>query len=242
MALGLGAFGETFANCQGRFGEFLAVAGAVACQPTDGANYPDHMLSSGAFVPQLSALYGLCCDGDFQNLVRFESASGKDPVPLSQVVESCLETIQAETAGVVIVAESAGLLGAVLKRSPVRNGESSHLFAYPEIRCWLSFSPERCYPRALVLIAGVVSTSPPADLGAVFSARWRRAPSCPDTFTPRLSDTGRYRRAGSNCEPPSAACSTPVGSKAFCTWWPTIAISPGPGRANCCAAPAGSAP
>jgi anti-anti-sigma factor len=164
LALGLGAFGETFANCRERFGEFLAVAGAGACQPTDGANYPDHMLSSGAFVPQLSALYSLYCEGDFQNLVRFESASGKDPVPLSLIVDSCIGTIQSESAGIVIVAESAGLLGAVLKRSPASNGESARLFAYPEIRRWLSFSPERCYPHALVLIVGVASRSAPEGL------------------------------------------------------------------------------
>jgi anti-anti-sigma factor len=164
LALGLGAFGETFSNSQDRFGEFLAVAGAAACQPTDGANYPDHMLSSGAFVPNLSALYGLVCEGDFRKLVRFESASGRDPVALTLVIDACLETIQAETAGVVIVAESAGLLGAVLKRSPARNGEEARLFAYPEIRRWLSFSPERCFPHALVLIAGVVSTAAPPGL------------------------------------------------------------------------------
>ena len=49
------------------------------------------MLSSGSFVPHLSALYGLCCDGAFAKLVRFESASRRDPVALSLIVETCLE-------------------------------------------------------------------------------------------------------------------------------------------------------
>ena len=69
LALGLGAFGDSFANCRGRFGEFLAVGGAVAAQPTDGSNFPDYMLASGTFVPHLSALYGLCCEGDFSGFV-----------------------------------------------------------------------------------------------------------------------------------------------------------------------------
>jgi hypothetical protein len=165
LALGLGAFGEDFECCRDRFGEFLTVAGGAACQPTDGTNFPDYMLSSGDFVPRMSALYGLCCDGGFARLVRFESASGRDPVPLSLIVETCLEVAGAASAGVVLLAESAGLMGAVLKRSPVRNGaETGRLFAYPEIRRWLSFSPERCYAHSLALIAGVASADVPPEL------------------------------------------------------------------------------
>ena len=79
--MGLGAFGDTFAACQERFGEFLGIAGAVACQPADGTNFPDYMMSSGTLVPSLSLLYGLCCEGGFSRLMRFESASGSDPLP-----------------------------------------------------------------------------------------------------------------------------------------------------------------
>ena len=48
FAVGLGAFGNSFDDCSGRFGEFLAVAGAAAYQPTDGTNVPDFLLASGA--------------------------------------------------------------------------------------------------------------------------------------------------------------------------------------------------
>jgi hypothetical protein len=59
MALGLGAFGDDFEHCSDRFGEFLAISGAGAFQPTDGTNFPDYMVGSGNFVPRLSASYGL---------------------------------------------------------------------------------------------------------------------------------------------------------------------------------------
>src|SRR6266550_4407085 len=36
FAIGLGALGEHFEDCQGRFGEFIAAGGAVAYLPTDG--------------------------------------------------------------------------------------------------------------------------------------------------------------------------------------------------------------
>ena len=41
FGLGLGAFGSSFADCAARFGEFLAVCGAVTYLPADGTNVPD---------------------------------------------------------------------------------------------------------------------------------------------------------------------------------------------------------
>lgn len=165
LALGLGAFGDSFANCRERFGEFLAVGGAAASQPTDGSNFPDYMLASGTFVPHLSTLYGLCCEGDFAGFMRFESVTGKDPVPLSLIVETCLGASGAAAAAIVIVAESAGLMGASLKSSPAtRSGTSTGFFGYPGVRQWLSFSPERCFPHSLVMIAGLATSGGPAGL------------------------------------------------------------------------------
>ncbi len=162
LALGLGAFGENFAHCRERGGEFLAVSGAGAFQPTDGTNFPDFMVASGNFVPQLAALYGLCCDGRFGKLARFESASPGDPVSLSAIVSACLDLAGSDSAALVILSESAGLMGAALKRSPAV--EKASLFSYPEVRTWLSFSPERCFAHNLVLIGGVASKAAPGEL------------------------------------------------------------------------------
>ena len=163
LSLGLGAFGDHFENSRERFGEFLAVCGAAACQPTDGANHPDFMLSSGSFVPRIATLYGMECRGAFAKLVSFESASGRDPVPLSLILETCREAAGTPTAAIVLLAESAGLIAAMLKRSPAA-GPAGSLFAYPEVRNWLSFSPERAFPHSLALAAGIVSADAPADL------------------------------------------------------------------------------
>src|SRR5262249_39545793 len=38
FAIGLGALGDDFDECKGRFGEFIAAAGSVAYLPTDGTN------------------------------------------------------------------------------------------------------------------------------------------------------------------------------------------------------------
>jgi anti-anti-sigma factor len=160
FGLGLGAFGHSFEDSQTRFGEFLAVDGSAAYLPTDGTNVPDFMVSSGDLVPEISMLYGLRCSGAFTHQVRFEIASSDTPIPLAALVRTALEVVASPVVGIVIIAESAGLIGAALRRSPalaaVANGAP---FDYPEVRSWLSFSTERLYPRSLALIAGVAASS-----------------------------------------------------------------------------------
>ncbi len=164
LAVGLGAFGHDFEECRERFGEFLAVAGAVAYQPTDGSNVPDYLLADGNFVPELQILYSLTCDGAFRHLARFEAKPDTGPLALSELVEACLEIAQAEAAGIVVVGESAGLIGAALRQSPVDGRTAGGLFEYPAIRGWLSFSVERVHARALALIAGVAARSATSEL------------------------------------------------------------------------------
>jgi hypothetical protein len=65
---------------------------------------------------------------------------------------------------VVLVAESAGLVGAALRRSPAVDAAA---FQYPEIRTWLSFSTERLYARSLALVAGVASTAPSSPFASL---------------------------------------------------------------------------
>jgi anti-anti-sigma factor len=158
MAIGVGAFGNYFEECQNRFGEFLSLAGAAAYQPTDGSNVPDYLVAEGSFVPELEVLYALVCDGPFARLARFEPTGEPGSIGLSELAEAALEISAAGTAGLVIVAESAGLVGAALRQSPTERPESGR-FQYPEARRWLSFTPERCHTRSLAVIAGVASRS-----------------------------------------------------------------------------------
>ena len=59
----------------------------------------------------------------------------------------------------VMVAESAGLMGAALRRSPALRASESAPFVYPQIREWLSFAAERAYSRSLALVAGVAANA-----------------------------------------------------------------------------------
>ena len=168
FGLGLGAFGNSFEDAQTRFGEFLAVGGSAAYLPTDGTNVPDFMVSSGELVPEMNVLYGLRCEGGFTHLMRFETGSAESPISLSGLVRAALEISGAPVIGMVMVVESAGLVGAALRRSPAAAaGVSDVPFKYPEVRAWLSFSTERLYSRSLALVSGIGAGAECAPLASL---------------------------------------------------------------------------
>jgi anti-anti-sigma factor len=160
FGVGLGAFGNDLADADGRFGEFLAVAGTAVAQPTDGSSVPDFQTTEGQLVPEVNILYGLTGSGDFSRLLRFEAgASQTRVITLSELVEAGLEEVQASAAGFVIVAESSCLVGATLRQSPTRaNGQSP--WSFPGVREWLSFTTERNDERNLALIVGFAQREP----------------------------------------------------------------------------------
>ena len=164
MAIGLGAFGHHFDDCEQRFGEFLSVAGAAAYQPTDGSNVPDYLIAEGSFIPELQVLYALVCKGLFASLARFEANSEPGAVPLNDLAEAALEISGAATVGIAMIAESAGLIGAALRQAPTQSAFKGDFFHYPEARRWLSFSPEHSHMRSLAVIAGVASRTPNGSL------------------------------------------------------------------------------
>ena len=173
FVLGIGAIGKTFEDCRDRFGDLLGVGGAVVYQPADGSNVPDylvgergegaseHGLSSAA--PDARMLYGLACEGSFASLARFMSSGNAGVINLRIVAEACLEMSGGAAAGVVIVAEVAGLVGAALKQSPFvaasngASGGAGGFFAHPRVRERLTFTAERAFARNVSLVAGVVA-------------------------------------------------------------------------------------
>src|SRR5438105_7228803 len=160
FSIGLGALGEHFEDCRGRFGEFIAAGGAVAYLPTDGTNVPDFLLAHGTTLAEVQVCYGIACQGanpqPFSSLIRFETnKKSAEAVAFSMLLESCLDVAEAQQIGIVMIAESAGLIGAALRRSPVVAASEPNAFEFPRIRDWLSFTAERAYTKSVVLAAGV---------------------------------------------------------------------------------------
>lgn len=161
LAIGLGAFGSGFEDSRNRFGEFLAAAGSAAYQPTDGSNVADYVGAAESLVPEVQVLYALACAGTFSHLLRFQAKDETSSVGLSELVADCLTITQSRQAAFVMVAESTGLLGAWLRKSPAANGQGGgEVFAHPEIRRWLAYTPDRLHARSLSLVVGVAVSSP----------------------------------------------------------------------------------
>jgi len=159
MGLGLGAFGRDFDDSANRFGEFLAVGGAAAQQPTNATAKPDFQRLIGAFVPSVQTLYGLKCVGEMPQLIRFDRIEEESRLTLSSLADQFLTLADTNLAGMVFIAESAGLIGATLHRSPTEAATSR--LSHPEIRRWLSFTPEREFAHTLTLVVGVASRGEP---------------------------------------------------------------------------------
>jgi anti-anti-sigma factor len=163
FGLGLGAFGSGFDDCRERFGEFVAVAGTAATLPTDGSSVPDFVVTEEALVPELRVLYALVGKGQFAQMMRFDTTPERGVIELSKLVEAALEISGAGAAGFAILTETAGLVGAGLRRSPGRADASSPL-AFPGVRDWLSFTTERTNERNLALIVGIALREPPPEV------------------------------------------------------------------------------
>jgi len=155
FAVGIGALGTDFADCRNRFGEFLAAAGAAAYMPTDGTNVPDYELTSGALVPELKVLYALSVEGAFSHLVRYEAEHETGVIALSKLAEAWLDISGGDAVGVVMAAETAGLVGAALRQSPAQPPASGSTFDHPQIRERLSFTVDRAFARSLTVTVGV---------------------------------------------------------------------------------------
>jgi anti-anti-sigma factor len=172
FGLGLGAFGEGFADCKGRFGEFLAAGGCAITLPTNEAHaLPDYVVEQGGLVPQIEALYALVGKGDFSTMVRFDAlAEGQGKIGLSELIDALIHISDAQIHGsgagavaFVVLAEAAGLVGASLRKSPAGLPLAHEL---PSVRDWLSFTTERTSEKSLCLLVGVAGRKMPDEAAA----------------------------------------------------------------------------
>jgi anti-anti-sigma factor len=178
MGLGLGALGAGEASADDRLGEFLAAGGAALCQPADGTHKPDYLLLQGSLTPAVQIAYGLVARGGFRHLLRFDKGTQPTSVPLSVVVQACLDCVGGGAVGLVMVAETAALIGAALQKTPDQGtapltpgpsparGEGSNgtassrgtsIFSFPAVRDWLSFTAEAALANTTSLVVGVAA-------------------------------------------------------------------------------------
>lgn len=155
IALGIGAFGSGDADGLHRFGEFLAVSGAAACLPADGTEVPDYLVATSGDAPSVRVSRGLVCDGAWRRHLRFECVERDDATSLANIAAVCLDLAKADAAALVVMAETTGLIGAALRRSPYES-DADDFFDFPDVRTRLTFTAEPAFRGSLALVAGVV--------------------------------------------------------------------------------------
>ncbi|HTO74401.1 MAG TPA: STAS domain-containing protein [Gemmatimonadales bacterium] len=163
FGLGLGALGTTPEDCLPRTGELLAAGGVAAYLPTDGALVADYQVGTRRIPPRCMLVHGLSCAGHFSHLGRFRTHPDQPSVPLSDLARVALDSTGASIAGVVIAAETVGLVGASLKRPPGLPGQPPLHYA-PNLEDWVSFTAEPSFNNMTALIAGVVARAPTGRL------------------------------------------------------------------------------
>jgi hypothetical protein len=92
-------------------------------------------------------------------LLRFDKGPEQTSVPLSAVVQACLDAAGSGAVGLVMVAETAALVGAALQKTPGHSppGQAGSIFAFPDVRDWLSFTAEAALANTTSLIVGVAA-------------------------------------------------------------------------------------
>jgi anti-anti-sigma factor len=155
FAVGIGAFGEDRQSCCERYGEFVAVGGAAAYLPADGTETADYLVGSDARPVEIHARRHLTCEGGFAHLTRFEPMPPRTTITLAEIASACLHVTRADAAGLVAIAETAGLVGAALRQSSALT-VGGDFFAFPDVRTRLTFTAERAFARSLALVIGVV--------------------------------------------------------------------------------------
>jgi hypothetical protein len=119
----------------------------------------------GGRAPKAVLVSGLICRGGFSLLQRFSSTSESEPVTLSEIAGATLDDIGQNTAGLVMVAEATGLVGAWLRLSPGTILFRMQLDVHG-VRGWLGTTPQPTHQGTTVLVAGVVSRAPDETLAA----------------------------------------------------------------------------
>lgn len=155
FGFGVGAIGSSFSECRHLFGEYLMLDKNIACLPADGSKKPDYMVSSGQLVATLMELYGIHFEGNFSRIIRFEQENPQNTIGLSTLAGSIIRLTGCNQFGMVMLAESGGLIGASLNTPPLGGKE---FFDFPGIKNNINFTTEPAHVRKLTLSAGYFST------------------------------------------------------------------------------------
>jgi len=151
--IGIGAFGNNYEDCKNQYGEFIALGKILACLPSGNIKTPDYMISSGNLVPEINTLYYIGKNDSFQFEYSFDPVSEK-AISAGNIIETIFTETGIKNLAFLMIAESAGLVGASLNYSPTKECE---IFGFPQIRENIRFTTEPAHLKSMTVSFGIVS-------------------------------------------------------------------------------------
>lgn len=159
--LGIGAFGDDFEDCKQRFGEFIAFGDVMVYKPSDGSKIPDYAIRTGSLQPEINVLYSLWAEGNFGNRITFDPIGGISSLGMGDLLNGLSKTTGLSQFVFLAIAESDGLIGVTICKSPV---DHQPLLELPAIRDHVNFTTEPAFPRMLTVTLGFFLQHPPETI------------------------------------------------------------------------------
>lgn len=163
-ALGLGAIGQDFDDCKSRYGEYIGLGDIVAYLPSDNSRLPDYAVQSGRFIPSIESLFTILVEGTFTEEIVFESMESEHSIQLNHIISKISEITGHKSFAMMMIAESQGLIGMSLRRSPVGSGP---MLEFPDIRDNIYYTTEPAHPRMLTVSFGYFDSQPDEEMQKV---------------------------------------------------------------------------
>ncbi len=157
--VGIGAFGDDFGDFCHRMGEFIGLGDVIACLPTDGRKKPDYLIRTGRMIPHVNLLYGILFEGEFSHRIRFEMTDPDEKIHLSDLMADLHGLVPFKRAGIVMVAETKGLVGVSLASDPSSGDGMNPLFSFPGVKQQVAVTTEPEFRGLLTLTTGIVSVA-----------------------------------------------------------------------------------
>jgi len=171
---GLAALGDSFDDYQNLFGEAMVVNGNFFYYPAVRHPSVDFMLNAHADpAATYKFLHGFGVSGDYRYLLSFKSEKGS--LDLTSIINAFLTVSSANLIGVTLLAESKGIWGMNIKKSPIadpQTARSESIFSSRSFPDWFDYPVEASHAGAVVAATGVVARNPrelPDALGHLFS-------------------------------------------------------------------------
>jgi len=157
FGLGFAVLGEDYENSKNLFGEAVVINGSLFYYPAVRRPVVDYMLiTSENSNIEYQFLFGLNITGQFSRIVAFECKEGF--ADLKTLTAAITDLSPAKATGVVLIAESKGLLGMFLKKVPIIENKPANglsIYGQENFPEWMDFPVEPIDFNKTVIACGL---------------------------------------------------------------------------------------